>query len=185
MDSPCPGNISSSLRILQITQHLPISCISFIQEKLQRWWWKFRAQLSHTLCPRSTDSGECKRVTTHFLYEHNDSPKPGLLRGEFCFWGGKLLIFRGKIPRKNSRIERGMPAPLACKGKGSSSAAPSWNPELEPRCLAVLVNPQQGSHTALQGAALVPFPLLVQTFQAWHNPDMEQGVSWGLKKRLL
>lgn len=28
----------------------------------------------------------------------------------------------------------------------------------------------------------MPFSLLVQTFRALHNPDMEQGLSWGLKK---
>lgn len=185
MASPCPGNVSCSLRILQITQHLPISSIFYIRKTSGVMVEIQSKAFPHTLCPRSTDSGECKRVTTHSFSEHNDSPSQDC-SGENAAFQEESSSFSGKKnSEKTCRTERGMLAPLACKGKGSSSAAPSWNPELELRCLAELVNPQQGSPTALQGAALVPFPLLVQTFQALHNSHMEQGLSWGLKKRLL
>lgn len=143
---------------------------SFVWAKLQRRQWKFTAWLSHALRaanPSSADSGEFKRVATRFFffYEHNDSPKPGLLRGACCFWGGKFLILLREEFLANDRTERGMLIPLAHEGKGSNSAVPGWSRELEPGHPAEQVNTLSRGHQPLRNELLsCPFPFWSKHF---------------------
>lgn len=146
---PLRGQVTSAVAWGYSRSHTTFQFItSSVWAKLQRRRWKVTASLSHALRaanPRSADGGEFKRVATHFFLWTQWFTQP---KGEHYCWERKFLILREEF-LANGRTERGALTPLAHEGKGSNSAAPDQNRELEPGHPAVQVNTLRGGHRPL------------------------------------
>lgn len=162
--------------------------MSFVWAKLQRRQWEFTISLPHMLHeakPRSTDSREFRHVSTHFFLWTLWFTQARTAQGNALLLKKKVPYLKERISGKQQDRERcacssgtqGKRVQLCsvCLKSGTRAQASSRAGE----------HPQHGSLTTSQWAAIVSFPLFIQTFQAWHNPDVEQQLSRGAKKTPL
>lgn len=182
---PLRGQVTSAVAWGYSRSHTIFQFItSSVWAKLQRRRWKVRASLSHALRaanPRSADGGEFKRVATHFFLwtQWFTQPKGEHYRRE----RRKFLILREEF-LANGRTEA-CSLPWHTRGKDPTLQHPTEMENSSPGTRPCRWTPPVGVTDRSVIICIMPFGLSVQTFQAWHNPDMEQGLSWGPNKTSL